>query len=282
MKLCAACSQELPRESFSKTQWQLKQHQRRCKECIAVNRDVKLGAPDEDEALFKEPSRDECPICLLLLPLLASGVNYQPCCGKMICTGCIHEVEKDDTRGLCPFCRTPAHTTNEEYIRRVKTRAKGNDAVAVHQLGSLYNHGRMSLQQNLDRAMELWHRAGELGCPASYRMLSIAYHDGSHGVVRDMEKADQYTRLAAMGGDVEARHNLGIVEWRVGNARRALKHWMVAAGAGFDNSLENVRKCFLKGLATKDDFEKTLRAHKEARDEMKSDQREVAAAIYYG
>ena len=30
--------------------------------------------------------------------------------------------------------------------------------------------------------------------------------------------------------------------------------------------------------ATKDDFEKYLRAHKEAADEMKSDQRETAAA----
>ena len=32
--------------------------------------------------------------------------------------------------------------------------------------------------------------------------------------------------------------------------------------------------------ATKDDFEKALRAHKEASDEMKSDQREAAAAFY--
>ena len=37
MKICAACSQELPKERFSKKQWQLKS-QRRCKECIAENR----------------------------------------------------------------------------------------------------------------------------------------------------------------------------------------------------------------------------------------------------
>ena len=34
----------------------------------------------------------------------------------------------------------------------------------------------------------------------------------------------------------------------------------------------------MRGEATKDDFEKALRAHKEAIDEMKSDQRETAAA----
>ena len=34
----------------------------------------------------------------------------------------------------------------------------------------------------------------------------------------------------------------------------------------------------MSGDATKDDFEKALRAHKEANDEIKSDQREAAAA----
>jgi hypothetical protein len=35
----------------------------------------------------------------------------------------------------------------------------------------------------------------------------------------------------------------------------------------------------MNGHATKDDFEKALRAHKEANDEMKSDQRDAAAAF---
>jgi len=42
--------------------------------------------------------------------------------------------------------------------------------------------------------------------------------------------------------------------------------------------LEEVGNGYLIGLATKDDFEKALRAHKEAKDEMKSEQREAAAA----
>ena len=58
---------------------------------------------------------------------------------------------------------------------------------------------------------------------------------------------------------------------------RAVKHWMISAGAGHDNSLKNIRACFMNGHATKDDFEKALRAHKEANDEMKSDQREACS-----
>ena len=102
MKLCAAFNQELPRENFSKKQWQLKQC-RRCKECIASNREVNLEAADamllspcadgkgasafhSDEALFKlTPPRDECSICLLTLPLSAREWKYQTCCEKMLC-----------------------------------------------------------------------------------------------------------------------------------------------------------------------------------------------------
>ena len=53
---------------------------------------------------------------------------------------------------------------------------------------------------------------------------------------------------------------------------------MISAGAGNKESLKEIRECFLKGHTTKDDFEKALRTHKEASDEMKSHQREAAAA----
>jgi len=38
-KLCGACSNELPKDAFSKKQWQQKQ-QRRCKSCVDSNRDI--------------------------------------------------------------------------------------------------------------------------------------------------------------------------------------------------------------------------------------------------
>ena len=80
-----------------------------------------------------------------------------------------------------------------------------------------------------------------------------------------------------MGGDVWARHNLGLWEDGAGNVDRAMKHLMISAGAGFDKSLKAIRQYFVSGHATKDDFEKALRSHKESRDEMKSDQRDAAA-----
>ena len=83
-----------------------------------------------------------------------------------------------------------------------------------------------------------------------------------------------------MGGDVEARHNLGAFEGNAGNMTRAVRHWLISAGVGYDESLEAIRNLYLIGHATKDVFERALRAHKQAKDETKSDQREVAAAAY--
>ena len=91
-----------------------------------------------------------------------------------------------------------------------------------------------------------------------------------------MKKAKFYGELAAMRGHASARYNLGNEEYNAGNMDRAVKHWMISAGAGHDKSLQNIRKCYTNGHATKDDFERALRAHKEAKDEMKSDQRDAS------
>jgi len=80
-----------------------------------------------------------------------------------------------------------------------------------------------------------------------------------------------------MRGEVLARHNIGCLEGSAGNMNRAVKHWRISAGAGYDKSLKEIRQCFLEGHATKGYFEKALRAHKEAKHAMKSDQRDAAA-----
>jgi TPR repeat protein len=74
--------------------------------------------------------------------------------------------------------------------------------------------------------MELWLRAGELGCATAYSCISYAY-DGGRGVNMDMAKAKYYGELAVMFGDVVARHNMGAIEYKAGNMSRAMKHYMM-------------------------------------------------------
>ena len=163
-------------------------------------------------------------------------------------------------------------------MERIKKRVEANDAVAIYNLGHHYFHGRMDLPRDFERAMELWLRAGELGDARAFYSLGTAYYCG-RGVERDMTKAKYYYEVAAMVGNVDARHTLGIFEKNEDKMDRAVKHFMIAAGAGDDEALKNIREGYLNGHATKDEFERALRAHKEANDEMKSVQREAAAAI---
>ena len=81
-----------------------------------------------------------------------------------------------------------------------------------------------------------------------------------------------------MGGHVKARHNLGVLEKRAGNMDRALKHFMIAVGTGQRNSLTAIQKLFKMGVATKDDYTLALRAYQAYFGEIKSVQRNEAAA----
>ena len=89
----------------------------------------KRAAEMRDGELFKlPPPNEDCPICLLPLPLLGSGIVYKTCCGKIICSGCHHAPVKDNLGNeiigeKCPFCRTPVPTSIER-IERYKKRAE--------------------------------------------------------------------------------------------------------------------------------------------------------------
>ena len=218
----------------------------------------KRAAELNDEALFKRPPpRTECPICLLPLPIEEAEQTFQACCGSTLCKGCCYAVEKEVSHLICPFCRAPVlpSGSDEEWIDRITKRVDANDARAMLQLGSYYQRGEKGLPQDYGKAMELLLRAGELGCAAANGYVGDVHFYGE-GVERDIKKAQHYWELAVIGGDVDARHNLGCIEAHAGNMNRAVKHWMMSAGAGLDHSLKKIREGFLKGYATKADFEK--------------------------
>ena len=75
-----------------------------------------------------------------------------------------------------------------------------------------------------------------------------------------------------------ARYNLGLEEAFVGNHDRALRHYMIAARCGHDASLEMVKKGYMEGVFSKQDFETALRSYQASRDETKTPQRDRANA----
>jgi len=82
----------------------------------------------------------------------------------------------------------------------------------------------------------------------------------------------------SLGGSIKARHILGVFEERAGNHRRALKHYMIAAGYGDYNSLKKIQGLYKEGHATKEVYAEALRYYQSYLDEIRSDQRDEAAA----
>jgi len=273
LKSCTACKLV----KYCSRECQIAHRPQHKKECR------KRAAELHDEKLFEQPPpTEDCPICFLRIPSLATGSQYKSCCGKVICSGCNyapvydHQGNEVDNE-KCPFCRLLPTNTKEELIERHEKRIEAGDPIAIYNRGCRYRDGTNGFPQDADKALELWHRAVELGCASAYTNIGFAYQYGK-GVEVDKEKAIHYYELAAMKGNATARNNLGNVEWRAGNMDRALKHWIIAVKGGKKKSLDSIKWLYSNGHARKDDYANALQAYQAYIEEIKSVKRDEAAA----
>ncbi len=121
--------------------------------------------------------------------------------------------------------------------------------------------------------MKYFTKVADLGVADAHFNLSIAYSKGQ-GVEKDETKKVFHLEEAAIAGHPAARHNLGCSEESNGEIDRAVKHWIIAANLGHDESIQELKDCYKDGLFSKDDFAAALRAHHVAVNAMKSPQRE--------
>ena len=278
LKNCAACMMV----KYCSRDCQIAHRQKHKKECR------KRAAELHDIELFKEPpsQHGDCPICFLRIPSLVTGWGYMSCCGTIICSGCCYAPVYDnqgnkvdnDKQNECAFCRAPAPYTQEEGIERVQKRAEASDSVAIRNMGCYYRDGTYKYPQDYTKALEFWHRAGDLGNAEAYCDIGSAYYN-AEGVDVDLKKATHYYELSAMKGDACARHNLGCLEDEAGNTERAVKHYMISARSGLSESLDIIKQFYSDGHATKDNYTKALQFYQEYLGEIKSKQRDKAAAI---
>ena len=126
------------------------------------------------------------------------------------------------------------------------------------------------------RASEFLTKAAGLGDAAAHFNLSVMYREGK-GVEKDAQKEFYHTEEAAIGGHPTARYNLGAFEWNNGRLDRAVKHLIIAAKLGDDDSVEMLKQGYKEGSVSKEDFAAALRAHQAAVDATKSSQRDAAA-----
>jgi len=250
------------------------QHKKECK---------KRAAEIRDELLFKQPESShlgDCPICCLPLPLEGRKSTMNPCCSTIICIGCNFANQKREFQAgqkehQCAFCRTPLATTDEGSEPHLMKRVEANDPFALLQKGV-----RCNRRGERERAIEYYTRAAGLGVVTAHCNLAMAYQNGQ-GIERDEKRAIYHWEKAAIGGHPDARFNLGVNDLKNRRADRAVRHFIIAAGLGDDDSVEQLKKLNPLGLVSKEDFAATLRAHKNVVDETKSKQREEAEAANF-
>ena len=261
------CSDECQREDRQK-------HEAACK---------KRAAELYDEILFKQPESScfgDCPVCFLPMPLeldLRKSVK-QVCCSQKICNGCFYanqarEFKERLKEHRCPFCRHLLPETEKEYEKLHVERAKLNDPIPLHSLGFKYHK-----RGDYERAFHYYSKAAELGSVEAMLNLSVMYHKGE-GVEEDEDKGRALMEKAAIAGHPDARYNLGVVEMENGRIDRAVKHWIIAANLGDDDSIKALKECYKDkegNISKKAEFAAALRANQAAVGETKSPQRETA------
>ena len=244
----------------------------------------KRAAELHDEELFKEPPvvEEECPICMLPLPLQGTKIMFTICCGKYICRGCMHaQIKQDvmsgkkcDEAGICAFCRShySVAETEEQTIARIRKFAHNGNPNAMKELGVYFLDQSIRLPNETANAKELLLRAGQLGNARAYHVLgNVHVEEGDH------KRGQHFWELAAMMGNAEARYQLGLIENDHGNHQRCVKHILMAARSGHDEALDAVREGFLKGgIYSKDEYDSALKAYQKLHEERRSEMRTEA------
>jgi len=196
------------------------------------------------------------------------------CCTKLICDGCVYAnylcKREELLDAACPFCRHPAPKNEEEIHLHNMKRVEAKDPVAMQQLGIKHYD-----EEDYDRSFEYWTKAAELGDVGAHLLLSLLYQNG-YGVEKDETKLIYHLEEAAIGGHPTARYNLVRHEERANRIDRAVRHFIIAASLGYDDSLQALKKCYANGDISKEEFAAALRAHQAAVDATKSPQREAA------
>ena len=190
----------------------------------------------------------------------------------------MHAHHLSEAKYICAFCRAPVSSTNEERIKLTQNRMKHNDPEAFLMMGQIYKEGLMGMKKDEKKALELMHKAAELGLSEAHYILADSY--AGTGVEKYNNLSFYHLRLAAIGGLMEARYALGCQFYEpekqktkdedclstLGHSCRGRKRRLVEKG----------QRRIYGWLCDKRCLSKTLRAHKSATDEVKSLERDAA------
>ena len=241
---------------------------------LAINQtetaNIDIFAPIEE--------REECPICLLPLPIDDSEIRFMACCGKMICMGCICKHVVTETKNgvqqhdhKCIFCR---QLMPKNSVKAMKKLMKKNNPHAHIQMANRYKEGD-GVIQSYTKTLEMYVDAAELGHADAYAGIGLCYKEGI-AVERNMSKAFYFLEVGAKKGSIVAQKLLASFHLINANSNEGIEHLKVAAYAGDQDSMDTLMKLYKAKVLSKDDLTQILRAFQTSYDEMKSKDRDDA------
>jgi len=215
------------------------------------------------------PEKEECPICMIPLPITRNEILFMSCCGKDICNGCVHkhimtEMKKNkQTEYKCAFCCQPPQKSDIKALKRLM---KKNNPHAFMAMAEKYVSGDDGVIQSETRSLEMRIRAAELGHTRAYLLIGEYYLEGN-AVEHDYSKALVFWEIAAKKGEIHAHVQL-------------IEHMKVAASAGDQDSMDDLMTKYKEKFLSKDDITQTLRAFQASSNAIKSKDRDEAKAFF--
>ena len=291
-KMCSACGKEsdaLKKCTACKSVWycdkecQKKHRKEHKKECKLIKEvldkrggKLDLGTELDVGPLGKVPQREECPICMRVLPLHPNLQSYWPCCGNTLCSGCDlqHLIKNEELADTCAFCRTAVEKSGEEVLTRVRKRIERNDPIGMVLMSSYYQKGQHGLLVDEAKCVELMRQSADLGYPPAQYQLGCFYRIGEMGLEQNDEEALKCWEKAAENGHIVALHNLGSEAAKSGDDVAAMRHLRLSASGGMRKSMSNLIQGFERGLLNHADLAETLQAMYRSTSEMRSQDRD--------
>ena len=288
-----------------------KTHHRRehKKECKRIKKELEkrggkldLGTEkDMEPPLDLPPPRDKCLLCTQALPIHTMLQTYSVCCGKIICGGCDlqlqWESQKRSTaeRGgqetppaapACAFCKRAHPESDDDKLTLLSRRVECRDPEALCSMAMVHGYGQLGLPVDQTKCIDLLREAADLGSPGAQHQLGVFYLNGEMGLAQNEEEALKHWEQAAESGHVQAQHSLGCMKAeqsycrntslsiRCTNHVAAMRHFRMAASAGYRISMESLIARFELGFLHHSDLAETLQEMYRSRSELKSEGRD--------
>ena len=142
----------------------------------------------------------------------------------------------------CPYCREKVEVSDAETLQRIQKSMSLGDAGAFARMAACYICCELGLARDMEMEYKLLLRAIELGSAGACLLVARHYGHEHESLGHDCSMSTEYLiKVGAKRGHIDSRYYLGLEELDRGNIELAVKHLMISAAAGHDDSLKLIR-----------------------------------------